>query len=111
MKVICVPLNKEAEIRLDMDASQDGDLDELILNEETICLLWKSGIIEKLNEGLGLIIDEYEDEVIPHHKISQASEIINIAIADSQNFLTVLKPLLNLLHTAQNCGTGVHFYL
>lgn len=63
MKTISVPLSLEAMQRLNFDVCVDGDLVELELSQSQFDYCWKIGFFRSLNSHLGLLIDEYEDEM------------------------------------------------
>ena len=76
MKVIVVPKNSEAAGRLDLDDNVDGDLHEFKITDEDFNELWRSGLIAALNERLGLMIDEFEDETLHYEGLGMAVDII-----------------------------------
>lgn len=64
MKIICTPLTSEAMALLDLDDCPDSLLESISLSHEECEKLLESGALEAINETLGKIIDDYEDEAI-----------------------------------------------
>lgn len=109
MKTISVPLNALAMQRLDMDEAQPGDLAELILTNDQYADLSKSGVIEKINQTLGTLIDEYEDESIQGQKNLETSlEFFTDAFNSSH--LEVFNDIVKLNKIAIEKETGLFFY-
>lgn len=64
MNTICVPLTTEAMELLDTNECPSSLLESTTLTKEEYQELLKSGVLESINDALGKIIDEYEDEFI-----------------------------------------------
>lgn len=64
MKLICTPLTKEAMILLDTDECPISLLANCPLTHTEYQQLMGSGVIDKINNSLGKMIDDYEDESI-----------------------------------------------
>ncbi len=107
MKVISVPLTVKAMERLDTDSCIEGDLKELELDPKGYEQLWSSGIFNILNNSLGVVIDDFEDEMIPYEMLPIAIEIVEKSApkgcAYSEN-------LLYLMKLAQQNQTAIFFY-
>ncbi|KES12223.1 hypothetical protein SASC598O11_003180, partial [Snodgrassella alvi SCGC AB-598-O11] len=86
MKNISVPVNKSAMERLDLDNCVDGDLIELILDEDNYKNLLESNVINQLNNELDINIDDYEDEkIIDLDKLIKAKSIIQNSIVSNNS--------------------------
>jgi hypothetical protein len=107
MKVISVPLSAEAMERLDTDSCVEGDLKELELDSKGYEQLWGSGVFDKLNNCLGVIIDDFEDEMIPYEKLTKAIEVVETSAPKDCDYS---EPLLCLMKLAQKNHTGIFFY-
>lgn len=109
MKTICVPINKEAQSRLDMGYEENGDLIEEIINKDEFYLLFSSGFISEINRVIGTNIDDYEDEhVIEAMKITEIKKIAHsYSNRMSQN---IFQRVENIATLALEKKTGIHFY-
>jgi len=109
LKTISVPLNALAMQRLDMDEAQPGDLAELILTNDQYADLSNSGVIEKINQTLGTLIDEYEDESIKGRK-NLATTLAFFSDAFNSSHLEVFNDIVKLNKIAIEKETGIFFY-
>ena len=109
MKNISVPVNKSAMERLDLDNCVDGDLIELILDEDNYTNLLESNVINQLNNELDINIDDYEDEkIIDLDKLIKAKSIIQNSIVSNNS--EALIQLLTQVDNAIKYKTGLFFY-
>ena len=109
MKIISVPINKQAMQRLDTDTCFDGDLIEIKLNDHEFKELWNTGVFELLNQKLGVLIDDFEDEVIYLEQLSLAKEVLNQCLVVQPNS-KLLADLKNLVEIAEKKSTGIFFF-
>jgi len=110
MKTIVVPTTIEAMEKLDFDACTPDDLVELRLSENEYNELWQSGVLDTLNQQLGLLIDDYEDEsIIEEDKLLEAKNIVKNSVLKTKN-VQVISKLLNQIELALRNNTGVFFY-
>lgn len=107
MKIISVPLTVEAMQRLDTDSCIEGDLKEVELNKVEYAQLWESGVFERLNNDLGIMIEDYEDEVIPADNLQEGIEIVE---EYHNNNNALFRALLELFKLALERKTGVFFF-
>ena len=108
MKYISVPVNKSAMERLDLDNCVDGDLIELILDEDNYKNLLESNVINQLNNELDINIDDYEDEkIIDLDKLIKAKSIIQNSIVSNNS--EALIQLLTQVDNAIKYKTGLFF--
>ncbi|MFY3769830.1 hypothetical protein ACOT1K_08170 [Providencia manganoxydans] len=109
MKLITVPLSKEAMHRLDYNESIDGDLLELELSDNQLHILNKVNLFEEINYKLGLNIDDYEDESLHDmNKIKNLNEILTSMINKENEH--IINSILELSNVALNKKTGIFFY-
>ncbi len=109
MKYISVPVNKSAMESLDLDNCVDGDLIELILDEDNYTNLLESNVINQLNNELDINIDDYEDEkIIDLDKLIKAKSIIQNSIVSNNS--EALIQLLTQVDNAIKYKTGLFFY-
>jgi len=112
MKFICVPLNQDAQKRLDFDECKDGDLLKITFDDETFYKLWDAGFFAHINHITGTNIDNFEDDSITDQKLLKRvlestlfeKFISNEALAPS------VKSIKNLFIEAESLNTGVFFY-
>lgn len=110
MKCISVPVNTDAMDRLEYDECTDGDLVEVLLDEDNYNQLWNTGVFNLLNDKLDKNIDDYEDErIIGLNDLYQARMIINEKILSNPTD-DVLNKLLSQVNLAINFNTGIFFY-
>jgi hypothetical protein len=109
MKMICVPLTLEAMRLLDINDCPDSLLETIHLTDEDYKKLLTSGAVETINNTLGKIIDDYEDESI------NTNEDLIKALAIFKDHLTpenssVMKKLIHLNTIAIKNHTGLFFF-
>ena len=76
MKIISVPSTIEVMTRLDTDSCVEGDLQEIELGEQDYKQLWEAGVFYEINNELDIIIDDFEDDVIPLDSLPEAIAIV-----------------------------------
>lgn len=64
MKLICVPKNTEAMIKLDYNEAKSSDLCEIQLSKEEFESLWNIGYFKYINSKAGTMITDYEEDQI-----------------------------------------------
>lgn len=109
MKIICTPLTVEAMRLLDIDECPDSSLESLSLSQEEYEKLLESGALEAINNSLGKIIDNYEDETI------STAEELDKTLALLEEHLTpenasVIQKLIHLNALAIKNRTGLFFF-
>ena len=82
--------------RLDYDSCIEGDLIEITLDNDEFNELWHTGVLEELNQKLGVIIDDCEDEMISMKQLSLAKEVLITWTKENPN-VKILKELKELL--------------
>lgn len=106
MKVITVPNTAEAMKKLDFDECTSNEITEINLTEIEYGELWKSGVIDKLNQKLNLLIDDYENESIEIKEDLLMAKNICLKNNDSR----IVNKLLKQVELALMKNTGVYFY-
>ncbi len=113
---IIVPLNKRAELELDMGKNEIAS-EKLILSEEEFYFLFDSGIFNSINSISGSLIDDYED-----CSITDINNLINLIVflenyekgLKTSKSNVILKKLISkiifLVKKAVEMKTGVYFF-
>lgn len=77
MKFISVPLNDIGEKEYDHGGENSPNLIVIELPEQEFTYLKNSSVFNMLNEDFGLMIDDYESEVIPLKALNKVSKNID----------------------------------
>lgn len=78
MKLISVPLTREAMHRLNYNQCIPGDLEELELDDDVYREIWSTNFFDVINRELDKNIDDYEDESIcDHNRLNRLLNIIS----------------------------------
>ena len=110
MRIMSVPISSEAMKRLDLEENLREDLVELNLCQEEYENLKKIGYFSKLNNQLGIMIDDYEDEKIIYESLVLALDITNdfsIKYSDNEKLWRKIKKLISI---ALEKRTAVFFF-
>lgn len=103
-KIIIVPINKEAELKLDYDTASPNELIEIRLNESEFNILWKKGVFDLINQTCNSMIDNYEYEKINDLiLIKNTYNQLNKTYSEYNN-------IINIFRTALELKTSIHFY-
>lgn len=109
MKLICVPISKAAQHRLDLDTCLPTDLIELSVSQSDFGLLFSSGWISEVNHTLNKVVGDYEDEhILDRHELNKLSAISERYFDDTQ--ADIFKSIADLARSAEQLQTGLHFY-
>ena len=96
-RFIRVPKDKRAMKDYDYGVQKKEQMEEMILSETQYKTLDNIGVFDEINEKCGIIIDDYEEEVLELDKIPIALEVVNQLINNNENNeLIRLKRILNL---------------
>ena len=110
MKVISVPLSVDAMNRLDFNEVQPGDVEEIELDRSHYVFAFESGLFDALNDRLGIMIDDYEDESIKDiQKLKLGLEIIENTKINIE-YAPFFEELERLFKLALEKQTGVFFF-
>ena len=104
MRYIRVP--KDIKAMKDYDYGVQKD-EELILSESQYSVFYTLKVFQLINEECGVIIDDYEEEVLSLEKIPLALKIVN-KIIQNYNDINLLK-FKNMLESAIKYRTVVCF--
>ena len=109
MKTICVPLTIEAMRLLDINDCPDHLLESTSLTEEEHEQLLEARALEKINNTIGKIIDEYEDESITTPKeLKETLQILKTHLNTKNS--KILNKIIHLNALAINRNTGLFFF-
>jgi len=107
MKLITVPLTREAMHRLNYNQCISGDLEELELDDEVYREIWSTNFFDIINKELDTNIDDYEDESIcDNNKLNRLLNIISSYI----HIHIFFHELYRLVKLALNSNTGIFFF-
>ena len=107
MKLISVPLTREAMHRLNYNQCIPGDLEELELDDDVYREIWSTNFFDVINKELDKNIDDYEDESICDN--NQLNMLLNI-ISRYIHIHTFFRELYRLVKLALNSNTGIFFF-
>ena len=91
----------------DYGVQKDEQIEELILSESQYSVFYTFKVFQLINEECGVIIDDYEEEVLSLEKIPLALKIVN-KIIQNYNDINLIK-FKNMLELAIKCRTIVGF--
>ncbi len=96
-RYIRVPKDAKAMEDYDYGVHQKGQLTELVLSEKQFFNLMSMGIFDSINQKCDIIIDDYEEEVLPFDQIPTALEEVCCFLAEHHDpELAALKEMLEL---------------
>ncbi len=96
-RFIRVPKDERAMKDYDYGVQKKEQMEEIILSEVQYEALDNTGVFDEINEKCGIIIDDYEEEVLELDKIPTALEVVNQLISNNKNEeLIKLKRILEL---------------
>lgn len=96
-RFIRVPKNKKAMEDYNYGIQNKGQMEELVLSEEQYKILDDMGVFEAINKKCGIIIDDYEEEVLELEKLFEAQEVVTQFINGNKNEeLIKLKEMFDL---------------
>ena len=107
MRYIRVPKDIKAMKDYDYGVQKDEQMEELILSESQYNIFYTLKIFQLINEECGVIIDDYEEEVLSLEKIPLALKIVN-KIIQNYNDINLLK-FKNMLELAIKYRTTIGF--
>lgn len=91
-RFLTVPLNRDGEKEYDQGIEESDNLKTYKLPEDEFKLLDSGGFFADLNNKFGLLIDDYESEVIPEKALNYAeflleqekAPVFNAAVAEAK---------------------------
>lgn len=106
MKLISVPLTREAMNRLNYNQCIPGDLEELELDDDVYREIWSTNFFNVVNRELDKNIDDYEDEnICDNNRLNRLLNIISRYI----HIHIFFRELYLLVKLALNSNTGIFF--
>ena len=87
---LIVPIDKQGMADYENDVTKTDGLKPFILPESEFNLLFKSGYFADLNARFNLLIDDYEEEVIPPTALEYAKKQLNELTANCPIFSEAL---------------------
>lgn len=109
MKLITVPIDKEAEKRLNFNENIECDLISVFLNKEDYNAIWKTSFYDEINNKLGVFIDDCEsEEITDKEKLKKLHSIILKYEKEIDN--PIFPTLKSLTEAAIRFDTGVYFF-
>lgn len=103
-KVISVPKNKDAEVRLNYNEALHFELIEINLTIEEFNYLWDKGVFHLINNICNSIIDDNEDESINDlNLIKKTHQELNNRYSECKN-------IIDMFQYALTYKTSIHFY-
>lgn len=87
-RFLTVPKNEEGIIEYDMGIESSNNLNVYILPEEEFNNLWAA--FNVMNGRLGLLIDDYESEIIENDYLEKCKQILQEMKVDSPIFIRAL---------------------
>lgn len=85
IRKMSIPVSMDALNRLNYDVCESGDLLEIIIEESEFDSLLKTGIFIEINKKLGVLVGDYEDELIFFKDFETLEKILYDAIRINPN--------------------------
>ncbi len=98
-----VPVNEKGMADEDTGVEDSPDILAFVISPEEFRRFCDSGTMDRINAACGILLDEYEDDTIPTHKLAEALDIVRRSDAH-------LEVISNALETAAGIGTYVSLY-
>lgn len=76
-RFLVVPIDKQGVEDYENDVTKLDKLKQFVFPETEFNLLWNSGYFSYLNARFNLLIDDYEEEVIPNNALEDAKKQLN----------------------------------
>lgn len=74
-KTIAIPIDEEGVMDYENDISKVDRLRYFTLPVAEFKHLWKCGFFDRLNNEFNLLIDDYEEEIIPNHALEKTEAL------------------------------------
>lgn len=74
---IAIPIDEQGILDYENDVTKRDRIKSFILPADEYNSLWNCGFFDKLNSELGLMIDDYEEEIIPNCDLEETERIFN----------------------------------
>jgi len=76
-RIIAIPIDEQGVIDYNNDVSKEDHLKYFVLPATEFNYLWNCGFFDKLNSELELMIDDYEEEIIPNCDLAITERFFN----------------------------------
>ena len=76
-RTIAIPIDEQGVIDYDNDVSKEDHLKYFTFPAVEFNYLWNCGFFDKLNSELALMIDDYEEEIIPNCDLETTERIFD----------------------------------
>jgi len=106
-RYITIPLDEEAIEAYDMGEEEIENSIQWILTEEEFDLLNNADVFKQINNECGVIIDDFESEIIQGNNLEKAYKIICLFYEDTPN--SIIERLKNYIKTAFDRNTLIAF--
>ena len=109
MKTVIVPIDKEAEFRMEYNEESESDVIMICFSEDDNDKLWEARLYSAINKEINAGIDEGESAVISGEEVLKV--LYSILDKYEKKVVNPIIPTLKSLTTAAiRFGTSVHFY-
>ncbi|EGY51659.1 hypothetical protein [Neisseria shayeganii] len=110
MKSILVPRDLDTMKKLDIDQAPDEDLFKINVDDKEIYHLFNSGFVDKVNQNLNVIIDDFEyEEIIGNNELYGIKELSYLFSVKYKNY-SIYKKIYALSLIAIDRKTGLFFF-
>lgn len=110
-RYIVTPKDKRAEELLDFNEARDQDLIQLVLSESQFYQLDACGVFSDLNNILGCLIDDFEDEAITSkQQLEKGLKYLKNLRLKDDHIQVLMEEIICLFEEAVKRQTGVYFY-
>ena len=101
-RCIAIPIDEQGILDYENDVTKRDRLKIFILPAVEYNLLWNCGFLDELNFQLGLMIDDYEEEIIPNCNLEATERIFNEYTKDCK-----FPTFMEALQYAKKCNTQI----
>ena len=110
-RYIVTPKDKRAEELLDFNEAGDHDLIQLVLSDSQFYQLDAFGVFSDLNNMLGCLIDDFEDDAITNkQQLEEGLKYLkNVRLKDDR-IQELMEEIISLFEEAVKKETGVYFF-
>ncbi|WP_312332269.1 hypothetical protein [Sphingobacterium sp.] len=110
-RYIVTPKDKRAEELLDFNEAGDHDLIQLVLSESQFYQLDACGVFSDLNNMLGCLIDDFEDEAITDkQQLEKGLKYLKNLRPKDDRTQKLMEEIICLFEEAVKRQTGVYFF-
>lgn len=111
-KLILAALDQEAMVAIDFNREKPEQVFTIELTTLELDYLFKSGLVDELNQECKAMIDEFEDEVlVGRETLSRALVVLEKFRYQHSAFLPFIERLANVCKEALARDTALYFFL